>query len=294
MNDTSWIDRTAYPFAPHYFEIDGTRMHYVDKGQGEPIVLLHGTPTWSFLYRDAIKVLAPRYRCIAPDHLGFGLSDKPEGAAYHPREHARRLRALIEQLGLRDITLVVQDFGGPIGLSYAIEQPDNVRALVVANTWLWSLRGELLPELAGRVAGSQLGRFFFRQFNIEVRTLFRAVWADKRKLSRTIYQHYLKPFSRPGDTQGQWVFARELLFASDWYESLWARRDRIKDIPALLLWGEQDMLFKARHLDRWQALFTNVQTVTFPNAGHYVQEEAHERFGPLIGKFLARRLEEVS
>ena len=262
MTDTSWVDRTAYPFEPRYFEIDGAQMHYVDEGQGAPIVMVHGTPAWSFLYRDLIKTLAPGYRCIAPDHLGFGLSDKPEQAFYRPEDHARRLRMLIEHLGLRDLTLMVHDFGGPIGLSYAVEQPGNVTSLVLFNTWMWSLRGELVAELAGRASGS-IGKFVFRQLNFELRVLFKAVWGDQSKLSVALHQQYLQPFAQPSDRQAIWVLAHELLGSSEWYEVLWQRGERIKEIPTLLLWGLKDPIFKKRFLARWQKLLTSAQTVTF-------------------------------
>ncbi len=287
MLDTNWIDRTAYPFAPHSFEVDGARMHYVDEGQGKPILMVHGTPTWSFLYRDLIKALAPHYRCIAPDHLGFGLSDKPTHAAYHPADHARRLKALIAHLELRDLTLIVHDFGGSIGLSYAVEQPSNVRALVLFNTWMWSLRGELVAELAGHVSSGLLGHLLFRQLNFEARVLFKAVWGDRSRLSQALHQQYLKPFPQPRDRQAVWLLAQALRDASGWYEGLWQRRERIQALPTLLLWGLKDPFFTPRHLARWQALFTNAQTVTFPKVGHFVPEEAHDQIGLIVGQFLA-------
>lgn len=287
MQDTSWIDREAYPFKPHYFARDGVRMHYIDEGQGDAIVMVHGTSTWSFLYRDLVKALAPHYRCIVPDHLGFGLSDKPQDAAYRPADHARRLRVLIDTLGLRDLTLIVHDFGGPIGLSYAIEQPHNVRSLIVFNTWMWSLRGEPVAELAGIFGRGQLGTVVFQHLNFEHRVLFKMAWGKRVTLSPAIYQQYLKPFTQPRDRQAIQTMARELRDSSAWYEELWQRRERIKDMPALLLWGLKDPIFKARHLGRWQALFTNAQTVTFPEAGHFVQEEVREVLGPLVGQFLA-------
>ena len=287
MQDTSWVDREAYPFKPHYFEIDGARMHYIDEGEGEPIVMVHGTPTWSFLYRDLIKVLAPRYRCIAPDHLGFGLSDKPEHMAYRPADHARRLRSLIEHLGLRNLTLIVHDFGGPIGLSYAIDQPHNVRSLVLFNTWMWSLRGEPVAEVAGILGRGQIGTFVFQRLNFELRVLFKRVWGNRAALSPALYQQYLKPFPQGRDRQAIQTLARELRDSSAWYDELWRQRERIKDIPVLLLWGLKDPIFKERHLARWRALFTSAQTITFPEAGHFVQEEERDTLGPLVEQFLA-------
>ncbi|MEM8531962.1 MAG: alpha/beta fold hydrolase [Chloroflexota bacterium] len=290
MQDTSWIDRVAYPFESHYFEVDGARMHYVDEGQGAPVVMVHGTPTWSFLYRHMIKALSPHYRCIVPDHLGFGLSDKPEHIGYYPRDHARRLRALIEHLGLRDLTLVVHDFGGPIGLSYAIEQPDNVRAVVLFNTWLWSLQGELIPEAAGISSRGPIGTFLFEQLNYEVHVVFKSVWGDRSKLTRDLHQQYIRPFPQPRDRQSVRLLARELRASSAWYDALWAQRERIKDIPTLLLWGGKDLLFKTKHLTRWQSLFTNAQTVTFPESGHFVQEEAPDKLNPIVAQFLEQQI----
>ena len=117
MSEADWIDRDEYPFESHYIQVPAGRMHYVDEGSGQPVVMVHGNPTWSFLYRKVIKRLQPEYRCIAMDHLGFGLSDKPKDWSYLPAEHSTNLATLIEGLGLKNITLVVQDWGGPIGLS---------------------------------------------------------------------------------------------------------------------------------------------------------------------------------
>lgn len=128
MTNTDWIDRNEYPFASHYFQTSAGKLHYVDEGEGPPIVMLHGNPTWSFLYRNLIKQLSSRYRCIAPDYLGFGLSDKPFDWNYRPEEHAKNLAALIEHLGLKEVTLVVNDWGGPIGMHYAVTHPGTWRA----------------------------------------------------------------------------------------------------------------------------------------------------------------------
>lgn len=294
MQDTSWVDREAYPFEPHYFESDDGRMQYVDEGKGEPIVMVHGTPSWSFLYRDLIKALAPKYRCIAPDHLGFGLSDKPQHAAYRPADHAHRLHALIEHLELDSFTLIVHDFGGPIGLSHAINQPHTVRSLILFNTWMWSLRGEGAAEVAGILGRGRLGTVVFQNLNFELRVLFKRVWGNKAKLSSALHQQYLGPFPQPRDRQAILSLARELRDSSAWYEALWRQSERIKDIRALLLWGLKDPIFKARHLARWQALFTNAQTITFPAAGHFVPEEERDTLTRPVRQFLARqRVEDI-
>lgn len=261
-------------------------MHYVDVGHGPPLVMVHGTPTWSFLYRHLIRALSLHYRCIVPDHLGFGLSDKPVGGAYAPYDHARRLQALIARLELRDVVLVVHDFGGPIGLSYAIEHPDNVQGLVLFNTWMWSMRGDAAIESSIKLFGGSLGKFLYLRLNISPRLLIRAMMGDASKLTRAIHQHYINPFPRPEDRVALWAMVQALLGASDWYDQLWQQRQRIAHLPALILWGMQDPVFQEQALNQWTTLLTNAQTQRYPQAGHFVQEEEGQKLGPVIFDFL--------
>lgn len=293
MTDFSWLDREAYPFSPHYFDSGDGRMHYIDEGEGKPIVFVHGTSSWSFLYRELIKALSLNYRCIAPDHLGLGLSDKPETAVYHPKDQARRLRAFIEHLGIDRMTLVVHDFGGPIGLAYALDQPQRVSSIVLFNTWMWSLRGEMLVETAGFFGRGQLGNLVFKRLNFELQVLFRMVWGKRETFTKALHRQYLGPFPTPQDRQAIVSLARDLCHAADWYDDLWRRREAIKDIPALLLWGLKDPIFKKKHLARWQELFSNAQTTTFPKAGHFLQEEEAETLPALIRQFLTDRRVDV-
>ena len=181
MTRHAWLNPTLYPFASHHLDVGPGRMHYVDEGEGVPIVMVHGTPSWSFLYRHLIRGLSADFRCVAPDHLGFGLSDKPEAFAYTPKAHAENLETLIKTLNLKDVVLMVHDFGGPIGLSYALDHPENVRALVIMNTWLWRYRA--LGQ-AGRVLGNPLGRFLYERLNFSVSVLLKRVaFADSGVLT---------------------------------------------------------------------------------------------------------------
>src|SRR5688572_6908616 len=136
MENLTWLNRKEYPFKSNFLPLDAGQLHYLDEGSGEPIVMVHGTPAWSFLYRNLVKELSRNYRCIVPDHLGFGLSDKPKHWSYKPEAHAQNLKILINYLELKNITLVVHDFGGPIGLHYALEHPENIKRLVIINTWM--------------------------------------------------------------------------------------------------------------------------------------------------------------
>jgi pimeloyl-ACP methyl ester carboxylesterase len=286
MTTSDWVNRRMYPFESRYLEVEGGRLHYVDEGEGATVLMVHGTPTWSFLYRHQIRELSRDHRVVAFDHLGFGLSDKPEHWRYRPRDHAENLRALIDRLGLAEVTLVVHDFGGPIGLSYAIDQPENVRALVLFNTWMWSLRGTAAEKMSKFMSG-RLGRFLYTRMNFSPRVLVRVAFGDRTKLTREVHRHYLDAFSSPEERQGPWVLARELIGSSDWYESLWAGRERIAEKPALVLWGKKDPAFGADALERWRSVLTRARIVEFPHAGHFVQEEAAEESSAEIREFLS-------
>lgn len=286
MDDPTWLDRAAYPFASHFLELDAGRMHYLDEGQGPPVLLVHGTPTWSFLYRHIVAALRPHFRCIVPDHIGFGLSDKPSDWTYRPADHARNLRKVIEQLDLRNFTMIVHDFGGPIGLSYAVEHPANVERLVLFNTFMWSIRDDAGKRRPAQLFGTALGRLLYLRMNFSPRVILSAAWGDKATLTPDIRRQYTAVHQRPDERHGMWVFARELLGSTDWYDSLWARRERIKDLPTLILWGMKDPAFTPRDLSRWQALFSNAHTQTFPSVGHFVPDEAGRDAAQAILSFL--------
>lgn len=272
MTGTDWVDRRMYPFAPHYLETGEGRLHYVDEGEGAVVVLVHGTPVWSFLYRDLIRELSHDHRVIAVDHLGFGLSDKPADAGYRPEDHARRLELLIEQLAVRDITLVVHDFGGPIGLSYATRHPDHVRALVLFNTWLWSLEGTQAEKISRFMAGP-IGRFLYTRLNFSPKVLVKGMFGEKHKLTREVHRHYIDAFPTAAERLAPWTLAKELIGSGDWYANLWALRDRFADKPALVLWGMKDPAFTVDVLHRWKSTLTNARFVELAQAGHFVQEE---------------------
>lgn len=229
---TTWLDENMYPFRRHTLEVaPSEEIHYLDEGQGEAIVFVHGTPTWSFVWREFIKELSSEYRCIAPDHLGFGLSSKPEQADYTPQAHASRLQKLIARLHLRDLTLVVHDFGGPIGLPYALHHTSNVKRVVVMNSWMWSLAGNKAVEMASGFLAGPVGRFLYRRLNFSPKVLLKAAYADKSKLTSQIHDHYRAPFPTPSTRQAPWILARELTASSEWFESLWSKREALDGIP---------------------------------------------------------------
>jgi len=282
-----WIDPNEYPFESHYLTLDAGQMHYVDEGQGEPVVMVHGTPTWSFLYRRQIKAISTQHRVVAPDHIGFGLSAKPAGWSYLPKDHAQNLTALIEYLNLKDITLVVHDFGGPIGLSYAVENPHNVKRIVILNTFMWSLKGDPGFERPVKLFDNFLGCFLYKYMNFSAKVMIPSAWGKKKKLTKHIHRHYIRALPTPAARQGTWVFLQQLVGSSDWFQSLWDRRSAIADKPALIIWGMRDMAFKHKELDRWKTLFPHARVVCLEKTGHFLPDEDSGRVAGLICSFLA-------
>jgi haloalkane dehalogenase len=262
------------------------RLHYVDEGSGEPVLMVHGNPAWSFLYRHFVKELSEDHRCIAPDHIGFGLSDKPQDWSYRPADHARNLQALIEQLELRDITLVVQDWGGPIGLSYAVEQPDNVRNLVIMNTWMWPVDDDWYYRAFSGFMGGPLGRFLIKRYNFFVNGVMKQATGDKSRLPKAIHQHYVRPMANPAERKGCWTMPKEIIASTDWLRGLWERRANIANKPTLILWGMKDIAFRKKELETWQELFTDCEVHRLPGVGHFVQEEYGPEVAPIVAEFL--------
>lgn len=283
MTTPDWLDRTAYPFPSSFFDVGDGRLHYVDVGTGPAVVLVHGTPTWSFLYRRLIDDLRADHRVIAPDLLGFGLSDKPQTEAVAPPRQAEHLRALLDHLDLGRFTMVVHDFGGPIGLSCALDRPEQIERLVLFNTWMWA-QTDVATTWASRFFGTRLGRWVYTNWNFSPNVMLPAL--THQELGPDVHAHYRKPFPTPDTRHTPWVFARDLVGANDWYDSLWARREALRVMPALLLWGERDPGFGMEALARWQGLFQTVTTQTFPGAGHLPQEEAPEAVQAALRAFL--------
>lgn len=153
MKEPEWLDRKEYPFRSNFYNTKLGMIHYLDEGEGDPIVFIHGNPSWSFQFRNVIKQLSKTHRCIAPDLIGFGLSDKPRDWSYLPKEHAKIVDEFLESLDLHDITMVVGDWGGPIGLSYAIDHPDRIKNIVITNTWLWSVKNDWYYQAFSKFVG---------------------------------------------------------------------------------------------------------------------------------------------
>jgi haloalkane dehalogenase len=287
MRSPEWIDRKEYPFASHYFQTAAGKMHYVDEGQGEVVVMLHGNPTWSFLYRNLIKQLSPNYRCIAPDHIGFGLSDKPVDWSYLPEEHAKNLAALIEHLDLKDITLVVGDWGGPIGMQYAVTHPDNVKRLVVTNSWAWPVDNDFHYVSFSALMGGPIGRFLIRHFNFFVTSFMSVAFGEKGKLGKNAHQHYKDALPTAASRKGCYIFPRQIIASTPWLNQLWSKISVLKNKPTLFVWGMRDVAFREKELKNWQQALQNSIALRLNTVGHFVPEEAPREFGDAVAAFLA-------
>jgi haloalkane dehalogenase len=287
--EITWLDRTAYPFSHYTLEVDGGNMHYVDEGSGEPILFVHGSAAWSFVYRHLIYNLRHEYRCVAPDHLGFGLSTKPACWSYRLADHARNLAALIDHLDLQRFTLVVHDVGGPIGLNYALDHPERVARLLILNTFGWPLRGSfaLAPGLIAALLRGPIGKLSITRFNSELRVLIPLVYGERAKLTPAIYRQYLAPLATAEDRHGLFAFAEQVFGGADWCEGLWARRGALTDLPAAIVWGMRDPLFGRHFLARWREVLPSAEVVTLPRAGHFVQEEEPTEVTQMLRRLLA-------
>lgn len=282
------IDRSAYPFASRWLELTAGRMHYVDEGAGEPLLFVHGTPTWSFEWRHLIRALAPSHRCIAPDHLGFGLSERPGSFPYTPEAHARNLAEFVAKLDPEPFTLVVHDFGGPIGLPLCLQQPERVKRLVLLNTWMWSFAGDRDMERKGRIAGGSLGRWLYRWANLSLRVILPQAYGDRRKLTPEVHRQYLERFpDRWSRGTVLWALARALLASSAYYDSLWQQREKLRGRPALILWGLADPAFQPPQLARWKEVLPAARVVELSGVGHWPQEEEPERVLAEMRSFLS-------
>lgn len=280
-----WLDTSEYPFTSNYFDINGHRLHYIDEGQGETILFVHGTPSWSFDYRKIIKNLKSNYRCIAIDHIGFGLSDKPELYDYSTQNHSKTLEKLVAEKQLQNITLVVHDFGGPIGLNFAIKNPEKINKIIIFNSWLWSSKNDPDFIKLSKILKSPLLPFLYRYLNFSPRFILPKSFGD-HKLSNRLLRQYTMPFADKTQRNGALAFAKSLLNDQDWFEELWNKRQNISNKPTLFIWGMKDPVIKPYYLDKFVSGFKNSMTIRLERSGHFPQEEEPEIVTKSIIDFL--------
>lgn len=288
----SW--RELYPFVDRYLDRGGIKLHFLDEGKGAPVVFVHGNPTWSFYWRELILALRPTHRCVAIDHVGCGLSDKPDDSRYEYTLERRKedLAALIEHLELDKVTLVLHDWGGMIGLAWATEHPERVAKLVLLNTSGFRLPAtKPLPATLKLVRTRPLGALMVRGLNAFAGLATRM--AAMKPLDPRVKAGLVAPYDswrhriatlrfvediplRPGDRSWDAVLKVE------------EKLPLLAGVPTFVGWGEKDFVFDGHFLAEWKRRLPGAEYHTFPEAGHYVLEDAKDELVPLIRDFIAR------
>ncbi len=282
--DERFANLPDFPFAPRYVELDGLRMHYVDEGQGDPLLLLHGEPTWSFLYRKMIARLRTRFRCVAPDYIGFGRSDKwTDVGAYSFRAHYDKLERFVAALDLRRITVVVQDWGGPLGLQYAIRHPERMARLVILNTGL--LAGDAETLSPGLVSWRE---YVFRTPDLPIGLILKRSIAKRYELPLEVVAAYDAPFPTAESKAGARAFPALIPTSPDASCAGEMRETKAAlatwDKPALICFSDSDPVFPPQVGESLARLIPGARFVLIQGAGHFLQEEK----GPEIAEEILR------
>jgi haloalkane dehalogenase len=266
-------DPELYPFSPRWFDSSRGRVHYIDEGTGPVIVFFHGNPTWSFLYRNIIAGLRDRFRCIAPDYLGFGLSERPSEFTYRIDEHASVMGELVDHLELDQYLTMGQDWGGPISMAVATDRADRVRGVVLGNTWFWPT-SELSTKVFSVVMGSPPMQWAITKQNFFVERMIPA--GTSTSLDDAVMEHYRGVQPTPQDRAGVARMPKEILAARPLLERL--SRDvpaKLGSKPALFVWGMKDFAFRpGPNLPRMREAFPDHVVVELAEANHFMQEDA--------------------
>ncbi len=288
--------RHLYPFQSHYLNLNGLNYHYLDEGDGDPIIMLHGNPTWSFYYRRLVTALSPEYRTIAPDHIGCGLSDKPSPKKYDYvlKSRVDDLEALLDHLNLSEnITLILHDWGGMIGLVYALKYPDRIARMIVTNTaGFFTPSGKRIPLrlwLIRHIAPfATLAVLGFNLFSVAA--LYMAAY---KKLDRAVKSGLTAPYNSWNNRMATLKFVQDIPLkpkdpSYQLVESVQQNLHSLSGIPQLVCWGEHDFVFTMPYLEEWQRRFPDAEIHRFSDAGHYLLEDVPEKIVPLVKTFLEK------
>lgn len=262
-------------------------MAYVDDGEGPAVLMLHGNPTWSYLYRHMITALAPEHRCVVPDHIGCGFSEKPQNYAYRLRQHIDNTLELIEATGLERFDLVVHDWGGAIGMGVATQMPERVRRLVVTNTA--AFRSQSIPWEINLCRTPLLGKLIIRGLNGFAGPATKM--SVSREMPEWVKRGFLHPYGNWHDRIATWAFVQDIPMHArhpswDTLVGIETGLTQLRDHPMLLLWGMRDFCFHGDFLAEWQRRFPAAQTQAFEHAGHYLFEDAEDACAAAMQAFL--------
>jgi haloalkane dehalogenase len=274
-----------FPFEHRFIEVAGARIHYIDEGIGETLLLLHGNPSWCFLYRKIVIALRNEFRCIAPDFPGYGMSGVPTGYRFTPEEHSAMLEQFVDRLRLKSFSMMVQDWGGPIGLGLGCRRPELVRGLIIGNTFAWPLDGDPRIRLFSRVMGGPIGRALTAAFNFVPRFFFLRGLAQPP--APEVLAAYLAPWRDRPRRRAAVIAPRQLVAASRYLAEVEANLPRLAGRPVLIVWGTRDFAFRTQERQRFERLFPKHRTVLLDNASHFLQEDAGEQISDAIRTFQA-------
>jgi len=272
-----------FPVEHRFLDLNGARIHYVDEGSGETLLLLHGNPAWCFLYRKIIAALRRGFRCVALDYPGYGMSDAAAGYGFTPREHSLVVERFVDRLGLRDLTIMVQDWGGPIGFRLAERRPELVRRFIIGNTFAWPLDGERRIRFFSALMGGSVGRTLTWAFNFVPRFFF---WRGfGHSLAPEVRAMYLAPWQARGRRKASVVGPRQLIAASDFLRLVEAGLSQLSDRPALIVWGRKDFAFREADAARFAKLFPRNKLIFYDSASHFLQEDVGEDIAAAFEEF---------
>jgi haloalkane dehalogenase len=293
----------TFPFRPHFTETPGFRMHYVDEGPsgGEVMLCLHGEPTWAYLFRRLIPVLSQTHRVIAPDHMGFGKSATPPDRSYWLQDHVHNLERLVLSLDLTDITLLMHDFGGPVGMGLAARHPGRIRRIISVNGPTPFGQADLFDRLAANAAGAPWFQWISRAaadgsleavlgqlgFNI-LSTLKLNGFQNNAIITDTWLEAYAAPFGSPSECLGAIGWAKGFPAGAHRFEVPdGATEQAIRAKPALAIWGDDDRTLRAEHfLPLFKAIFPDAPVKRLAGAGHYSLEDAPDVIAAEVTDFL--------
>ncbi len=285
------IDSSLYPFKSHSLDLDSYRYHFLDEGQGETLLMLHGNPTWSFYYRNLILDLKKSYRCVVPDHMGMGKSDKPQNYPYTLLQHIDNLVALVGELSLKDITLVVHDWGGAIGMGFAVRYPQKVKRLILFNTA--AFLSEKIPIRLSLCRVPGFGALAIRGFNIFALAAINMACKNRERMTNEVRAGYLAPYNNYANRIANLRFVQDIPMSPDepsycLVKEIEENLGQFASLPVMIAWGAKDFVFNHHFLKKWQEIYPNAEVHRVLDAGHYVVEDAYERILPWMKAFLLK------
>ncbi|MBA2116644.1 alpha/beta fold hydrolase [Bremerella alba] len=281
--------RKLYPFSSHFLTLPEARLHYVDEGSGEPVLMVHGNPTWSFYWRNIITQFRDTHRMVAADHIGCGLSDKPQQYNYCLQQHIDNIVQLIDELDLQDINLLVHDWGGAVGLGAALARPERFARLVLFNTAAFPPPYCPLRIRACRIP--MLGPWMVRSFNAFARPALTMATEKPERFTPDVCAGYLAPYDNYANRIATARFVQDIPLSQSHptyavLKQIEQQLPTLSHLPIQLIWGGKDWCFRLECLERFQTIWPAARATIFNDAGHYVVEDASERIEPILRDFL--------